>query len=430
MARQLRGRSRGVAIGAVLVAMATLPRAARAGDAEELRILAATPDGALDAFVAFENGNVMECGLAKVGAKPPPGETTTVVKATCTEESGRLRPLEKWTWPAGTTQVSALRPFDEAAAGKTARIGMDVETYLQRIEVMQGGQWVVARPIEGDVPSLDGAIRSKDRVLLRVAFGEQLNDWHEVWSVTDAELAGAPARRAAARQDAREATARMREHRAKGTGVFAPAPAGTPKDKWEKRRRHGIATFIHKWEITAAYGPLDAGDLRDAFWLLGWFDWPQRHFEAMRLYSGLQRRDAAGAAAVLADLEKDPDTRALAAFLKATPDHLRGLPDIWQATDESLRALGNDQLLWLHRREWAEAGYHFSDPAVAAYFALIPGSAPMPDKRWKKLTADPAFLKDPDAPLVAPAAPQSMKKDGLAAILRAERARGLAKPSL
>ncbi len=430
MARQARWFPRWVAIGAVLVAVATLPRRARAGDAEELRILAATPDGALDAFVAFENGSVTECGLAKAGVKPAAGETSTVVKATCTEASGRLLPLEKWTWPPATAQVAALRPFDEAAAGKTARIGEDDETYQWRIEIMQGGRWVVARPIEGELPSLDGVIRGKDRTLLRMAFGEQLNDWHEVWSVTDAEVAGAPARRAAARQDAREATARMREHRAKGTGVFEPAPAGTAKDKWEKRRRHGIATFIHKWEITAAYGPLDAADLRDALWLLGWFDSPPRRHEAMRLWGGLRERDAPGATAVMADLEKDPDTRALAAFLKATPDHLRGLPQIWQATDESLRALSNDQLHWMHRREWGEAGYHFSDPAVTAYFAMIPACAPMPDKRWKKLTADPAFLKDPDAPLVAPAAPKSMKKDGLAAILRAERARGLAKPSL
>lgn len=70
----------------------------------------------------------------------------------------------------------------------------------------------------------------------------------------------------------------MREHRAHGTGVFAPAPAGTAKAKWEQRRRHGIAKFIHDWEIAAAYGALTAPEAQDALWLLGWFDSPPRRY--------------------------------------------------------------------------------------------------------------------------------------------------------
>jgi hypothetical protein len=157
--------------------------------------------------------------------------------------------------------------------------------------------------------------------LLRVAFTEPLNDWDELWSVTDADLAGAPARRAAARQVARDATARMRRHRTAGTGVFAPVPTDSPKEKWEKRRRHGIAKFVRKWEIAAAYGPLDAAELRDALWLLAWFDSAPRHDEAVRWFGGLRARDAPGAAALLADFEKDPDTRGLAALLADTRDH-------------------------------------------------------------------------------------------------------------
>ena len=106
-----------------------------------------------------------------------------------------------------------------------------------------------------------------------------------------------------------------REHRARGTGVFAPAPPGTPAEAWERRRRHGIATFVRKWETVAAYGPLDAAELRDALWLLAWFESPTRRHEALRWYTGLGERDAPGAAALRADLAKDADARALADYL-------------------------------------------------------------------------------------------------------------------
>jgi hypothetical protein len=297
-------------------ALAASPRAAEAGDASGLRIVAATPDGARYAYVSLENGGVTECGLTK--AEPAPGgSAATAVRATCTEPSGRLLPLDKWAWQRQTPEVAALRPFDEGVPGKTARVAIDGDTRLARLEIRHGDAWVVARVIEGDtVPAVSGAIEGPGRTLLRVAFSEPLNEWDELWSVTDAELAGAPAQRAATRQDARDATARMRRHRTAGTGVFAPVPAGTSKEKWEKRRRHGIAKFLRRWEIAAAYGPLDAPDLRDALWLLAWFESAPRRDEAARWFGGLRARDAPGAAALLADFEKDPDTRGLAASLR------------------------------------------------------------------------------------------------------------------
>lgn len=86
-----------------------------------------------------------------------------------------------------------------------------------------------------------------------------------------------------------------------------------------------------------------------------------------------------------------------------------------------------DQLHWLHRALWAFRGqYRFSDPKVAAYFALHPTYSPMSERRWRKLTADPAFAHDPDAPLVG----QFKGNPSLDAITRAERARGIGKPAL
>jgi hypothetical protein len=309
---------RAVLAALAAAALVASPRAAEAGDAQGLQIVAATPDGARYAFVSLENGSVKECGLAKAEPEPAPGgSAASLVAATCTEKGGRLLPLEKWTWQRQAPEVAALRPFDEGAAGKTARIVTDEDTHLPRLEILRGSAWVVARPIDVDsVPALSGVLEGPSHTVLRVAFTEPLNTWDELWSVTDLELAGAPARRTAARQDARDATARMRRHRTAGTGVFASAPAGGPKDKWEKRRRHGIAKFVRKWEIAAAYGPLDAAELRDALWLLAWFDSSRRRDEAARWFGGLRARDAPGAAALLADFEKDPDTRGLAASLR------------------------------------------------------------------------------------------------------------------
>ena len=225
----------------------------------------------------------------------------------------------------------------------------------------------------------------------------------------------------------------MRRHRADGTGVFASKPATTTQEAWERQRRHGIATFIHKWEIAAAYGPLDATDLVDALWLLAWFESPARRYESLRWYTTLSKRDAAGAAALLAELGKDQDTRGLAEFLANTRDHLRDLlPLVLHITDETLRKLSDEQLHWLHRWYRANDGYRFSEPTVAAYFALLPYYTPMSERSWQKHLNDPAWLKDPDAPLLCPVPgnTSNLLCPELRAIIRAENARGLGPPPL
>jgi hypothetical protein len=208
----------------------------------------------------------------------------------------------------------------------------------------------------------------------------------EVWTVSHRELDEAPQRRERARAEAREGSLRMRAHRTEGTGVFAPKPPGTSTEAWERRRRHGIATFIHRWEIAAAYGSLTAAELQDALWLLGWFDSQPRRYQALRWYGGLLERDSRGAASVLAVLLGDADTRALAEFLHSTKDPLRNLPGVASpVTDEALRALGDDQLHWLHRWYRALQRYRFSDPAAAKYFALRPDYNPYSEKRWRRM---------------------------------------------
>ena len=429
--------ARWLARSSTLVALLAV-RAAVAGDAERSEILAATIDGTYFAGYRVENASLVpgSCGLFKAES-PDAGQAPSVlVPAVCETQAGELLPFDRWKWARSSPEVAALRPFDRAAVGRDVRIGVDLDTRVSRLEVRRGGAWIVARVIEGDVPALNGVLPRRGGYLLRMSFSETLNDWDVVWSVTDGDLDGAHGRCALAREDAREATKRMREHRARGTGVFALAPAGpggTDKAKWEQRRRHGIATFVHKWEIVAAYEPLAAADLRDALWLLAWFESPSRRYEALRWYGGLRGRDPKGAASLVAELEKDPDGRSLAAFLSTTRDHLRGLPEPAREiiSDRALAKLSNDELHWVHRALWGlQAGYRFRDPEVAAYFALLPGYTPMPEGRWKALVADPAWVKNPDAPLLRRAAPGDPPNANLETILRAERARGIGPPRL
>ena len=407
-----------------------------AGDAEHSEILAATNDGMYFAEYRFENGSLVpgSCGLFK-GESPDAGRApSVVVAAVCTSQEGNPLPFDRWKWARSSPEVVALRPFDRAAVDRDVRVSIDLDTLVSRLEVRRGNGWIVARVLDGDVPSLSGVLSRPGGYLLRMAFSEPLSEWDVIWSVTDADLDAAVGRRTLARQDAREATKRMREHRARGTGVFAPPPAGPSgpaKEKWERRRRHGIATFVHKWEVVAAYGPLDVADLRDALWLLAWFESPSRRYEAMRWYGGLRERDQKGASTLVMELEKDPDGRSLAAFLSTTRDHLRGLPDPTREiiSDKALARLSNGELHWVHRALWGlQAGYRFRDPDVAAYFALLPGYTPMPESRWRKLVADPAWVKNPDAPLLRRAAPSDSPNANLEAILRAEHARGLGPP--
>jgi len=405
-----------VRLGILVAAMlATGP--IMAGESQVMRIVGATPDGA---FYAFWDTSA-HCGLAKNTATPvgPRLEVQAVCQA---QGSGDVLPLDKWTWPRSSPQISRLRPFREEKAWAVARIWEDPDTRVPFLQIHHGDAWVVVRVIEGPAPDIDGVLTSPGNFALRAHYFEHnLNDRDELWTVPQQELDQAPQRQEQARAEAREATLRMREHRKQGTGVFAPKPAGTKNDKWEQGRRHGIAKFVYRWEIAAAYGPLTASELQDALWLLGWFDSRPRRYQALRWYMGLLERDAHGAADVLEQLARDPDTRELADFLRSTRDPLWRLPgNEGPITDETLRPLSDEQLHWLHRWLWATGlGCRFSDPAVAAAFALRPSYQPVSEKRWRRMLK--SAHGDPDALLHG-----GME---LEVILREEHRRGIRPPS-
>jgi hypothetical protein len=142
--------------------------------------------------------------------------------------------------------------------------------------------------------------------------------------------------------------------------------------------------------------------------------------------SALRRRDARAAESVIAELEKDPDTAALVPVLESDFDPLRTLPlpSLGSFDESSLRRLRDVDLAWLHRLIWAEAGFHFSDPAVADYFALWGSYRPMREKEWRKLAADPFFQKDYDRSIL-------VRYDPSFRILKkVEKERGLSPPPL
>ena len=435
----VQGRFHSVAASVALIAGISAADRVFAGNAYTHGIVAVTSDGAFQAVYDVEDGRLLpgRCGLIQAGREPTAKGPKMVVPAICEGTEGAqkvLLPIKDWKWEHPSPQLAALRPFDKVADGGVARIWQDEDTQVWHLELRQGDSWTVVRVIEGDaIPSINGVLRRPGGYLLRAAFEDTLNYWEEVWEVSEAELAESPKRQAEAQKDARNATARMRRHRADGTGGFASKPATTTREAWERRRRHGIATFIHKWEIAAAYGPLDATDLADAFWLLAWFESPARRYESLRWYTTLIKRDATGAAALLAELGKDQDTRGLAEFLANTRDHLRDLlPLIPHITDETLRKLSDEQLHWLHRWYRARVGYRFSEPSVAAYFALLPYYTPMSERRWQRHLKDPIWLKNPDAPLLCrvPGNPPDLVCEELKAIIHAENARGLGPPPL
>jgi hypothetical protein len=187
-----------------------------------------------------------------------------------------------------------------------------------------------------------------------------------LWVVTFAEILDERGRADRTHKEAQDDTARMRAHRKAGDAIFAPPPAGTTKEKWEQRRRYGLARVIGKWATAAVFRPLSVAEFKDVLWLLAWFESPQRRHMALRWTEEARRRDPAGVAAVIDELGRDPDTKALADYLKTTKRWLRGLPSAGEEmTAELLRGLSAEQLAWLRRSIQARAGYHFEDAPCA-----------------------------------------------------------------
>jgi hypothetical protein len=405
------------------VAPIAVARDARAGEFQTSGILAATDDGVYAAEYEASDGLVQEeekgkCGMYKVSGRE------LAVHARCTlPGSYDLLPLEKWTWIDPTPEVRRLRRFDEAAAKTLARNGFDLETGATFAEIFHGGAWIRVRVFEDDrpQPAITGAIKGSDRYVVRLNYAEDLSSGDEIWAPTFAEVADESGRYERAHKEAQEDTARMREHRKRGDAVFAPPPAGTKKEKWEQRRRHGMARFLRKWEIVRVFRPWTAADLNDALWLLAWLDSPRRRYESLRVYDVVRASDPKGAAGVVEALASDPDTRALAEYLKTTKDYLRGLPAAnEEMTPAMLSGLSSEQLLWLHRSIQVRARYQLEDPVVRQYFEGFGGYSPMSDRAWKKLTSDPAWKKNPDAVLFRALANDAIGKHNLELIIQAE----------
>jgi len=88
-----------------------------------------------------------------------------------------------------------------------------------------------------------------------------------------------------------------------------------------------------------------------------------------------------------------------------------------------LRDLSPEQLLWLRRSIQVRHGYHLDDPAVRQYFEGLGWYSPMSDRKWKKLTSDPAWKSDPDAVLLRTLKDDERGKQNLLLIKQAEARR-------
>ena len=445
-----------LAVGAATVC-AVVPRPAAAGNASYIGVAAVTLDGKYYAVFQDSDGRYGSCGLTRTAPKPsyePPGPLS--VGATCTS-GDELLPFERWAWARSVPELGRLQPFRRAqAADAPVRIALERDTQVRRIELLQDGRWFpILADDSGGVSewpselrygspemtdttnwaSISGYVHAGSTSLIRLYRAERLLSWDEVLIVPDAEVPDVAARFERLRRPAAEATSQLRVAHAARTGVFVDTPAGPLNRRARKRNRAAAAReIVRQWERAAAFGVLDAAATRDALWLSAWLDVPARRLEAFRWYEGLRERDAAGAAAIVTELERDPDTAWLSAHLKAARDPLWKLPDVAGnvLTDADLANLTDDGVRWLHLAQWAaQGGYRFADRAIQAYFTQFPWYCPQPQDEWARRRW--RLQKDPDASLLQMdhvARPSGASKASLQAILRAERARGLERPSL
>ena len=435
------------------------PRFAVAGNDIHLRIVAATPDGK-DLAVAVNGAGVgpWVCGLTKDPPTVPLMPEALAVTAEC-GGMGQLLSFERWTWNRSTPEVRGLRPILRADTTNTpARIATDPDTQVRRIEVLHEGKWypVLAdeastvdeataetrygspgRTTPGSFSEIRGFVRAKDGIVVTFsntdAYGLIVVD--DAIALSHREIVDVNARLAPLRDKARERTKALREQYAGRSGAF--------KERGEsqgarKRSRAGAAREALKlWERARAFGSLSSAELRDALWLLAWLDAPTRRQEGMRLYLEFLERDPAAADAVVRELAADPETLAFAVHLQTRYDPLRGLPSVTgcssqRIAEHALGNLSNEDLLWLHRAQWAAQGcYRFSDPRVQRYFDGFTWYAAISKDAWRSRVKK--LRQSPDAPLLNKprnSIPADACKENLELILNAERARGLSPPSL
>jgi hypothetical protein len=79
---------------------------------------------------------------------------------------------------------------------------------------------------------------------------------------------------------------------------------------------------------------------------------------------------------------------------------------------------------WIHRAVRAWQRYRFSEPTVAAYFALRPDYTPYSEKRWRRMLKE--SRGSPDAILLRAPNPDLR----LQGVMREEQRRGIGAPPL
>jgi hypothetical protein len=432
MSHRFPSRTHFFALAALVASLGAATRAS-AGDLNSTRIAAASADGKRAAVFNLTNGYPDGTGaLVALDGKPTyEALSKPLAAATCGTVGDKVAPYAKWKWAQRTPELAQLAAFadayDDKSDGRRARIVIDPDTRLARIEILQSERWWPAKAMPGATPTLTGTLVLPGRYLIRTHHHSDYSEWDEVSVITEAELPHTELRSQQARGEAKTATAALRELRAQGARPFTKRPSGVRDGgQWDYRRAKALDPAIEKWAVAAAYSPPSGDDLRDMLWLLALRDAPGQKLVALRLVTALRERDQRSADALLGELEKDPDTSHLVPLLRSGRDPLRRLPDPTTKilTPAELAPLSNDELLWLHRAVRALGRFRFSDPALAEYFSLFGWYKPVSTKTWSKLQVDKFFLKDPDRSELV----RGMKT--LEAIVELEKARGLEKPGL
>jgi hypothetical protein len=409
---------------------------ARAGNARYTGIVAADADAKHAAIFDLSDGHSYDSpgSLVKVEdleRRRRLQPVQSLATSPCCTGFWEVLPYSKWKWSTKIPAIAGLHAFadafDDKSEGKHARIVVDPDIGLARLEILQAERWWPVLAMTGESSKVTGTLLFPGRYLVRTHHAAELEDWDEVRAFKADDVSRVGDRWLAARCKAASATGALRELREQGARPFTQRPARIrDADAWDYRRAKALDPVIEMWAIAAAYGPLTAQDVRDFVWLLAARNAPGAKLLTLRLMATLRARDPRSAAALLLDFETDPDLGPTTALLRADHDPLRGLPDPSRGTltDADLRRLGDEELAWVHRIVRAMAGFRFEDQAVQDYVSLFSWYKPMPTNAWKKLVVDKFFLKDPDkAALYWP-------KDTLKAILAVEKERGLAKPAL
>ncbi len=306
-----------------------LGRRAAAGDASYDGIAAASDDGSTVAAFALTSGVLKPdgCGMRKAG------DAAIIVHARCAAADPMdLLPFEKWQWVNPTPEVRRLKVIARPAPPNRARVGTDSITGLSFVEVRDGDAWLRGRLVDEPMAEVSGVLDAPGRIVVRLHFeDDNLLSWEEVWAPTLAEVRDEAGRYEAARKEAEDATTRMREHREKGEAVFAPAPPGTRREVWERRQRHGMATFLRKWEIASIYRPLSTADLSEAMWLLAWLESPGEGAarEALQVaHVAGTRPEPTRAVLIDAPRSRSRRTRARARLSRGSEEARRGTRDV------------------------------------------------------------------------------------------------------